>query len=341
MPPEAPSTGKDTRLNGVQYLRALAAVSVVLFHLSEFAGHPIPTFAAFGVPLFFVISGFIMVAITDDGTNAAGFLARRILRVGPMYWLMTLVMIAVWPWAFRGYRDLAASLAFLPYHFERATHSFMPPLAVGWTLNLEMMFYVLFTMTILAVEARFRPLLLSAVLVLLVIIGKSGLPIPARAAFFCQPVILLFGIGSLMGYCWRCGRVPVSLVLGAVVAIAALIGWMVSPSQYAWAASLFMVVLATMAGTLVLERRGAFRIPIAPLSLLGDASYSIYLVHPIVIFATLRILDAEKFGPAAVVAVFLMSIAAGVGLFLVVERPILRWSRAMLKIRLPILAQAW
>ena len=76
--------GPPTRpkLHGLQYLRAFAALQVVVFHASLAAGHPV-ALGSFGVPLFFVLSGFLMVAITDESSRPGPFMKDRILRIVP------------------------------------------------------------------------------------------------------------------------------------------------------------------------------------------------------------------------------------------------------------------
>ncbi len=80
-------------IHGIQYLRALAALGVVLFHAAERTGHHFAIGAA-GVDVFFVISGFIMWVISDRRPTAPlAFLRERLRRIAPIYWLATLVMI--------------------------------------------------------------------------------------------------------------------------------------------------------------------------------------------------------------------------------------------------------
>lgn len=72
------------RLFGLQYLRALAACSVVAYHSADRAGLSFAAGEA-GVDLFFVLSGFLMWAITDATSRPARFLADRAKRIVPSY----------------------------------------------------------------------------------------------------------------------------------------------------------------------------------------------------------------------------------------------------------------
>ena len=93
MPSAAPPADLPRRLDGIQHLRALAAIGVVLFHAAERSGLHF-TIGAAGVDVFFVISGFIMWIITAGRpVTPNAFLRERILRIVPLYWLATAVMV--------------------------------------------------------------------------------------------------------------------------------------------------------------------------------------------------------------------------------------------------------
>ncbi len=85
--------GTVKRLYAIQYLRAVAALGVVVFHAAERTGTHFAIGAA-GVDIFFVISGFIMWVLAGTRTTTpAAFLRERIERIVPLYWIVTGVMI--------------------------------------------------------------------------------------------------------------------------------------------------------------------------------------------------------------------------------------------------------
>src|SRR5258706_1048697 len=82
----------------VQYLRAIAALSVLLYHCLSYYGSGkgyFPFVFASGVDLFFVISGFIMVWTTRNGFDAGAFAWARFWRVVPYWWLMLVGFIGI------------------------------------------------------------------------------------------------------------------------------------------------------------------------------------------------------------------------------------------------------
>lgn len=148
----------STRIDSIQGLRAIAALLVVVDHsmsimiskgsLLGIDSHFAWLFGGIGVKIFFLISGFIMTVTTHGEFSSAGaskrFLYKRFLRVAPLYWIATTAYAA------------RISLQGTPPHFASLIFSFLfipqrndlgimqPVYGLGWTLNFEMFFYVLF-----------------------------------------------------------------------------------------------------------------------------------------------------------------------------------------------------
>ena len=137
-------------LQSIQILRAAAALAVVLFHLTfpldvSFGVLPADAFTvgANGVDVFFVLSGFIMALTTarEDQRSPVQFVWKRVIRILPLYWVLTLAVFGIGMVAphllnsgAATWEELAKSLAFIPY--ERAVDGRMAPvLFLGWTLN--------------------------------------------------------------------------------------------------------------------------------------------------------------------------------------------------------------
>ncbi len=133
----------------VQYLRAFAATAVSVYHIGFIFGWQWRPLAA-GVDLFFVVSGFIMWSVTAGKlVRPAEFLSHRIIKIVPLYWLFTIIFVvgaSVSPGSFDEasptVSELAKSLLFIPYSARNGADG--PALAVGWTLNIEMYFYLIF-----------------------------------------------------------------------------------------------------------------------------------------------------------------------------------------------------
>ncbi|MET3723957.1 acyltransferase family protein [Sphingomonas trueperi] len=267
----------DATLWSIQYLRAAAAVGVIVFHQMQMR-HRIFGLGEHGVDLFFVISGFIMVALTDARpTRPRTFLLDRIARIVPPYWIATLcafLVAAVDPYFYHGSTDpglLAKSLFFVPA--RNAFGEIEPTLFLGWTLNYEMFFYAVFALTLFL--PRGRLVVLCTLFGALVAIGRPMHPTGAATTIYTDPLLLEFAAGAILGRVFGAGAaVPASLRQ----VLAALAVALVLTLLAFWSGRLLFgaVAVVLVAGGLLLERGGAMpRLPW--LKLLGDASFAIYL----------------------------------------------------------------
>lgn len=143
-----------------QQLRAIAAALVIVDHaigslqwygLFPASRHDNWVMGDIGVQAFFVLSGALMVRQTDriaSGVTAcAGFLWKRFARIVPLYWIATLLSYAI-DSPPHSLSDLLCSLFFIPY-FAPSEGMMRPIVGSGWTLNLEIVFYVLFGLSLL------------------------------------------------------------------------------------------------------------------------------------------------------------------------------------------------
>jgi len=286
-------------LAGIQYLRGVAATLVVVYHVflqmgAATAGASLETFRA-GVDIFFVISGFIMVYSTGcgAGTTPLQFLRRRIVRIVPLYWAMTLFMIAVLVFApqFVKTSKLAwdhalASLAFVARLNPATSASYIPLVTPGWTLNLEMMFYAVFTLALLVAGSGARLILAASLpIVLLAAIGLTADP-PGFAGFYTDPIILEFVFGMVVGLLFMRGRIRLSLVPATMLGVLALALLLIPPEStlvprpVRFGLPALAVVVAALAP-------GWPKVP--ALHRLGDASYSLYLTHFFVLSALVQL----------------------------------------------------
>lgn len=331
--------GCKLTVKSIQYLRGIAACMVLVYHLQYAVARlgyvgPWSMFLSSGVDVFFVISGFIMwVTTADDRTPASEFLRRRIIRIVPLYWLLTTCVLAhtlLSPQAM-GNGLLTAPYVAASYLFFPAVHptegALWPLLIPGWTLNYEMAFYALFGVGLL-LPAAVRLATVSATLCALVAIPLL-VPVPSltAASFYTSPRLLEFVWGMGLGTLFMNGiRLPIWAAVGCMVA--GVVGLVVGGLLVSGGSALLLVT-----GVIMIERAGSM--PQVPaLRLLGDASYSIYLSHDIVLPAvallwlktSLPRTAFVTFGAVEVVA----AVGAGVLLYLWVEAPIGKFAKQRL-----------
>ncbi|PXA99336.1 hypothetical protein DMC47_03685 [Nostoc sp. 3335mG] len=344
-PPLSGISGMPGKIVAVQYLRAVAAILVLASHalLYPLAGENMAygRLGWLGVILFFVISGFIMVSVTEAGRfDGRTFLRRRVLRVVPLYWAFTFVaagLALVAPHLFKTTTfdggELALSLIFIPF-YNAASHGLHPLYKLGWTLNYEMFFYASFALLAM-VSARRRVLGLSLLYAALALLGFLLSPQGAIPQFYTSFLPLAFIAGCWIGLAHLEGQIRnlprVVFVMLAALGLAGLcegFGWNRGLVEDA---SAFAGLLAFSGALLTIALRYEARLPhLGWLERLGNASYSIYLVH---IFAVallagigLRLLGPDL--PGAVQTVTALAIAGGLALGLMlyrfVELPLMR-----------------
>ncbi|MGJ7914614.1 acyltransferase family protein [Massilia sp. LXY-6] len=195
------STGINSAVfKSLETLRIAAAVAVVLAHSGEFnipLLHPFLGGSVFlgslGVDVFFVISGFVMgIATTKSGTgvqNAISFVISRLLRLFPLYALVTVAAAAYLVANGKPLElsQLFQSLIFLP---TSGPSFFLDPLVgMGWTLRFEMYFYLLVSVGI-AFDRK--------ILVPMVGVGASFIAWIWNGFYFGAPLVLEFMVGFLL-----------------------------------------------------------------------------------------------------------------------------------------------
>jgi exopolysaccharide production protein ExoZ len=334
---QALGAGRRERLDAIQYLRAVAALMVVVHHARNadpggWLFNPLEDYQllARGVDVFFVISGFIMYFAARH-ERPREFLLKRVIRVVPLYWLATAMLIAVAAWFGDPLlRELDAarvlqSLAFVP-HYDPSGQPF-PVLVPGWTLNYEMFFYLVFFVGLLGGR------LLGTLNVAILGLVAAGLLVDFDGAVmrtYTHGRMLEFLAGVWLGWLHARRRIPSALSL---VGLLGFVGLLWPPRPGGFEAGIFAVAACS---TLVVTGAVALgeRAPVSRVArLLGDASYSIYLTHTILPLRAAKALWREvplagwpQFVGYLVFAV-LVSTVVGVLAYLLFERPVLRWLR--------------
>lgn len=284
-------SGKDQIL-ALQILRGAAALAVAFAHVPGlYETFPASKFGAVGVDVFFVISGFIMVyssrRLFGRPEGAATFLRRRLIRIVPLYWAVSISVAGIYLSTVGAPKVtpqwIVSSLTFIP--FGDGAHA--PITGVGWTLNCEMFFYVCFAVVV-ALPMRPAVAAISALFIGLSI-AWGIFPLPAPLEFWFHPIILEFVLGTWLGLAYASGwRLPSLMCVGLVVAGALLFAVAFRTGYYAGRGAelppRFLVwglpALLIVAGTALPRTPLGGNALTAPLAAIGDISYALYLVHP-------------------------------------------------------------
>lgn len=343
---------------GIQALRGLAALSIAALHIQQAAGAFVgtPGVAPYawmrrvpweaGVDVFFVISGFVIVYASADMFGRArmipGFLVRRIARVTPLYWLVTSLLIlaallgsvALNQPLGDGIRYIVASYFFVPW--PRPDGAMQPVFRLGWTLNFEMLFYLIVALC-LPVRRGVALALIAFIVIAVALAGALLRPAQPQLAFWTDPIVIEFAFGVLLAMCVFEG-VQLSAPARLALLIAGLLILALDGTAYginrAFSFGLPAACLVA-AAALGAERRthpGLARVYL----LLGDMSYALYLTHLFPMRA-LREVGARLHlaGTIAITAYVIASLAAASVLAICVnawfEKPATRTARLVLR----------
>jgi exopolysaccharide production protein ExoZ len=229
------------------------------------------------------------------------------------------------------------SLLFIPYRTGATT---FPVHAGGWTLNFEMFFYCVFACAIW-LPRRSAVATVCVFLAALIAIGRFAKFDFAPLAVWSDPIVIEFVFGMLLALAYRRGvRLPVAIRTALVFAGASSI-WFFAPNGTApsqarvlmWGLPMALLFAGTVLGDDI--DFGSFTIVV---KMLGDASYAMYLFHPI--FAA-EIIIYWTTGPLTVYPMALvlsvgvaLSIVVPIAVFLMFERHVTKFIRWILSPRL-------
>lgn len=322
----------------MQLLRFVAAMLVVLTHTTEAIVQRIDGLREIGiwmagtsgVDIFFVISGFVMVVACRPDADfasrraaAADFMRRRLLRVVPLYWFYTLLKLL----AVLALPALALRTTLEPQHvlasflFVPATSPWglvQPLLPVGWTLNFEMLFYLLFALAIAVGASR---LLFCLAAFAAIHLFALWFPDVTALAFYGRSILFEFAIGMLVARL-RHLRLPLPGALLLLGAGSALLCWQDDSIERLLRQGLGAGLLVM--GGIQLERHLGVKALLARLAVLGDISYSCYLCHSFVVpLCVAAFAHTALRQPAAIVLLTLAAVvAASFASHFWIERPL-------------------
>lgn len=348
------------RLQILQLYRGVGAMLVVLFHLTWYGGkppflagvteplaawvpgavdgQPIPGFFLFGhsgVDLFIMLSGFVMVWGYGHHAGVRAqvwpYLRGRFLRIYPTYWAIlaiTVLYLALRP----GTNDRALEPEILLrglFLYGKSPTWQIPPV---WTLPYEIALYGFFTLLLLAGWVAFG---LGAALWCAAIVGTSygGVRLGAHPILL-SPLVLEFFLGCLgaiavlrlrprISGAWLAASVLACVAVGVIDGFGVVRG---SHHDLLRFGPAYLALIVAGAGYELARERRYPRL----LMVIGDASFSIYLTHYYLMHEMIRLsmrfpAVQERIGRDATRGLmFVLLIAFGVGVWALIERPLLR-----------------
>ncbi|MCL8536455.1 acyltransferase [Chryseobacterium gallinarum] len=281
------------KLNNLQILRGISALLVCCFHFSHylnFENFPLGDMlfrrGSIGVSVFFVISGFIMAYTTrkkDFSINTSKeitlFYKRRLIRIVPLYFLLSfswMVMGQSLMTYFHGdgLQRLIHSILFLPQK------DIFPVLYLGWSLNYEMFFYLIFGISLLFYSKRYIFIISFFILTYL-----TGIYFPPQSAYFqmvTSPLNLFFVVGIV--FALILDKIVIHKKWAALISVTGILTFILFLLDIITTTNALLnllVVSLFVFSFLLFDYTFKFK-GNRFLIFLGDISYSLYLSHPFV-----------------------------------------------------------
>jgi exopolysaccharide production protein ExoZ len=334
------------KLYALQALRGMAAILVVCSHsiitsIDKFGGDPNSgqfghSLGSIGVRVFFLISGFVMIYCHEGDFGQPGsqraFTLKRLIRIVPLYWITTLIYYVKLRTMRQeaGFLSLTLSLLFIPY--QKVGDIFgMPLYVVGWTLQYEMFFYLIFAIA-LYFRTSFGIMLIVAAICSMICMQIGGLfGNQNTLSYLGQPITLYFVGGVLIGlvrrhgnikYKWRPNSAGAFIFASGILILAAIILQRSDDAKFVEpGACLIAFSICAVAS----EGYSTDRFSTVA-KYLGDATYSIYLTHSFILGFSGRIVG--RLLPSLPLGCFIAlmvpaTVVVGLLTYRVVEKPIM------------------
>ena len=334
-------------------LRALAATMVVIIHSGAFSGwgsvgNAMTGAGKYGVDIFFVISGFTIAKTFTEASSYRTYLTRRIMRILPLYYvLITFAILVVaaglispsyWMLRFGAEPDLynwIMHLSMLSYLDYRVANSV---LGVEWSIPIEVFWYIaLPSMLFLSKSLKGAVAAMFALAFLTAAFSYAsnqylGTSLPIKWTPISQGHLFFLGAWAFFFRSRNVGEQQKHAKIWIMVAAGAMLVPMIV--EFGGRGEVFALSTAIFIAFL---RPDQFRVlcrilTVRPMLFLGSISYSIYLIHPLVIQAL------EDFGVinetgsfARFSLVYGITVALSSCTYILIEKPTNKLGRKMVE----------
>jgi peptidoglycan/LPS O-acetylase OafA/YrhL len=290
----------QTRLPGLDYLRGLAALSIMIYHYSSWifgeqeAGSLLGRLGIYGVAIFYILSGQTLSYIYSsklrlNTSDLGSFYKKRFFRIFPLLWLATGISILLSkhiPNIFDVLLNITGLFGLIRWDIYFATGA--------WSIGNELCFYLIFPLIIFLLNNyRFGFSLVTLAVVSIYIffafkIIQPTIPLSAQWHNYTNPLnqFLFFLGGAVIGKTVKPNTIKTgtSFIIGLIGSIAFVlipvngnaVILVTGINRLLFIASCLLICYSffkTMHAPTIIDR---------PLMLLGQISYSLYLLHPLV-----------------------------------------------------------
>ncbi|MBW9428687.1 acyltransferase family protein [Enterobacter kobei] len=343
----------NDKVLSIHYLRGIAGLFVVLFHFRGYLnnvyaqsdlGQILFNSGAFGVDLFFMISGFIIALSTEKRTSKISFAIRRFFRIYPCFVVVFLIGV-VFVYRFDPEENLLRGFFFIHRDYSEPAPGFgYNVLGPAWTLTYEIYFYTAFCAA-MSISHKYRTLI-SSIAILMIMFslqmyfnGRVSLsghfsahvdesnPAYGLLRFISSPILFEFVVGMLFYELYKIGAFSLSKKT-ATFTFFLCVGFF---TTFYFSGKFFgfgvnkagIISIALFIGFIVYGSSIGFK-DNKTISFLGDISFSIYISH--YFFINMFNFYQPDFymqttGIARLCMMLTITISAGAILHLYVEKP--------------------
>lgn len=347
------------RVEALDWLRGGLATSVMLHHYAGYltietgAGSLLGRLGIYAVSAFFLLSGLSLTIVYRDRfhhwAELRDFALKRLARIAPLLWVATTWQLCVlWKLNRAGKTQIPIHGIDLLGNYT-LTFGFVKPASAfatgAWSIGLELVFYTLFPCLIVASRRgrfanvlAFAPLLAAFAVKTAEMTAGSG-TLADHWAAYVHPLnhAAYFAAGVVLGRWVRPGSLKRGMAWGLVAVGAVLVFWPVQGDLIQLVGGASRLVLSGVAaGAVALLYCGnppSAGVLTRPLKFLGEVSYGLYLLHPLVFSPAVSL--GRKLGLPAFWACWLVAVPASLGLATLslrfLEKPAMDWMNQRLQ----------
>lgn len=342
----------------IQYLRGIAALLVVAFHarfilndvyVQKDLGTLLFKSGEAGVDLFFIISGFIIALSTEKNSSYKDFIAKRFFRIYPVFFVCLLI-VATYKTGEYDISRFFRSAILLQSNYDAWGPTFGYNLLYpAWTLTYELYFYMIF-MIAMCISSRHRVILSLLLIVMPFIIlqnyflgeinlsGKIYFKVPSGLGTLkipASPMMLEFAYGLIAYLIYRKTNLSIkklTFISCCVIYFSSLSsGYRFGPGPINFGISAILIIAACL---LYEKERKIKEIP--ALTMLGEISYSLYLVHTIVLELLIKYdskipIYSNSTGFTKFTLFILISLLLSLASYKFIEKPMVGVGRKLMK----------
>jgi peptidoglycan/LPS O-acetylase OafA/YrhL len=333
---------KNTTIHSLQYLRAIAALLVVLHHSiwksTQYGGSDSVmswfTIGFIGVDIFFIISGFIISQIIYiKNINIFNFLKARLLRIIPLYWILTTVALVVFIIMPDKVNSSGGETNIL-YSYLLFPDSSKFLIQNGWTLSYEFYFYFIISIGLLF-SNKLKFIIPLSIIIFIVLFGSIYKQETVLYAFLTNSLLIEFLLGMLIFKIIK--FIPSHQAISVLYFFTAILillyveiynGIGIRFIDYGIPSLLIFISIFNLEEKIKCQKDSILG---QIMMKIGNSSYSLYLIHPFILTLMSIILSKiglNEFGYLFILILISTSVFAGYLCYKYLEMPMqIYWKR--------------